>query len=140
MEDSEKKEGGFPKKPLDFISSIRRQIDRCLLYALDEEAFATNVKLLLQMLPEEIKESEEFKQRAEQCVQKFYNWQYKYCGKHPMGTPDNPVRDAEGRVLSPILVEEEYTDWVGLFQLALEMLDRMGILYERKPRVREVWK
>jgi len=139
MEDSEK-ERGFPKKPLDFINSIRQQIDRCLQTAHDEQLFAANVTLLIRLLPTEIKESEEFQKKYNRCFYRLADWRYRYCGNQPMGTPENPVLDADGRVLSPVFVEEEVLDYNAVFELALEYLDRLGVLYERKPKVREVWK
>lgn len=135
-----KEDYGAPKDKISFINSIRRQIERCLLTALDQQAFATNVSLLIQMLPTEIKESKEFQKRYNSCFYRIADWRYSYCGKWPMGTPENPVTDADGRVLSPVFVEEEVPDYNMMFELALEMLDRLGILYERKPKVREVWK
>jgi len=133
-------EKGFPKQPLSFIDSIRRQIERCLMFAYDEEAFATNVGLLIKMLPPEVKESKEFKERYNACFQKVTRWHYVKNANMPMGTPDDPVCDEHGNPISPVLVEEEDIDYASLFQLALDMLDKIGILYERKPKVREVWK
>ena len=140
-ETQEKEDYGAPKDKISFINSIRRQIERCLLTAHDEQLFATNVSLLIQMLPTEIKESREFQKKYNRCFYRLANWRYSFCGKWPMGTPENPVTDADGRVLSPVFVEEEEVpDYNAMFELALEMLDRLGILYERKPKVREVWK
>jgi len=106
-------------------ANIRLLIRLCYLAVGDDDLFARRVDLLRRQLPRAVKESEEFQRRLEECTVEYEEWVYKYnCGV-PMGTPEEPVAG------SPRLVTRTETDWMAVFELCIEELEKLNITWQK---------
>ena len=125
------------KGRLDAKWRLERQLDRCNSLAIEaaldprkEEAFKRAVEVLLGDLPISIRQKV-MDRRNEFIIPPREEWQYRYCAGQPMGTPDNPVLDADGRVISPILVTvPEELDPYALLEIIKEELERANLSWE----------
>lgn len=102
---------------------VFRQIERTELSALQDEAyFASNVRLLLSMVPSH--KREEIENRQDEYVSETESLHYKYWCGVPMGTPENPING------SPSLMKETNTDWHKLFEIILEAFEESGLTWK----------
>ena len=132
------------KEKIDAKWRLERQLDRCNRLAIDaaldparEEAFKQAVEVLLGDLPLRIKQKV-LDREDEFIIPPREEWHYRYCGNQPMGTPENPVTDAEGRVISPILVTTpEDLDPFALLEIIKEELEKGGVSWEYEKLLRE---
>ena len=112
------------QKDLDFKETVKSQIRSCLESADYPDLFAIRVDLLRIMLPQRVKDSDDYQEKLDDCTESFQNWQYSYCCNIPMGTPEKPVLG------SPFQTEQEVTDWNTVFELCLHEFERMGITWQ----------
>jgi len=132
------------KEKIDAKWRLERQLDRCNRLAIEaafdpakEEAFKRAVGAALDDLPIRIKQHV-LERKDEYYIPPQQVWRYQFCGKHPMGTPDNPVRDAEGRVISPVLeTTPEDLDPYALLGVIKEELEKGGLAWEYEKLLRE---
>jgi len=107
---------------LDFGEIVRRQIDRCLLNAADETAFAQHVKALEALIPA-TNITEDYLREAEDCSETYeFATPVTCCGV--------PVR---GDILAESKQEVVETDWYGRLQAAINLFTSMGITWRRIP-------
>jgi len=108
---------------IDVEQLIFRQIERTYVSALQDEAyFAANVRLLLSTVPSH--KQAQIRERAAEYTSTTQTYQYKYWCGVPLGTPDKPING------SPMLVEEDVTDWHTLFELILSALEECGVTWK----------
>lgn len=101
---------------------VFRQIERTALSALQDEAlFASNVRILLSMVP--ANKREQIEDRTDEYTSEMESWQYKYFCGVPLGTPEEPINN------SPYLVKEPITDWHMLFEIILASYEEAGITW-----------
>ena len=121
------------KDQVDATTILLRQLERCNILGTqgDEERFARAVEVLMDDLPLTVKER--VKARRREWEYSYSGWQYKWCGKYPMGTPEDPVTDAEGRVISPVFVEyPPQPDPYALLGVIKEELEKAGITWQHR--------
>lgn len=107
----------------------RRQIDRCNRSAsLDYEAFCRNVEILALNLPSsKLAELDEMK---EDYTETKEVWVYKYnCGVQ-IGSPERPIKNRYGDLISPIRTEEEETDYYLMYRIVLRLLEEAGLSWK----------
>ncbi len=105
---------------LDFGEIVRRQIDRCLMSAGDEVAFASHVKALEALIPVS-NVTKEYLEELEGCSETFeYTTPMTCCGV--------AIRDD---VLEAKKEEVVEVDWSGRFQAAVNLFSSMGLTWRR---------
>ena len=137
--------GGFEnvtlREKLDTRTLVFRQIERCnnAVSNPDPAVFEAHVRALLAMLPANKRDA--IKGVAETFTSKTARYMYKsFCGQN-IGTPENPMIDEEtGETLSPILVEEEVTDYEALYEIILNSLQKAGLTWSVESKFAEYGK
>ncbi len=113
------------------IQSIaRHQIERCNLVSAsnDSSLFERNVEILMFMLPSD--KLEDLRGREQEYCETIEKYQYRYNCAVPMGTPKNPIKDDDGTIISPILVEETIVDYDMLYSLVLRAFEKSGLTWK----------
>jgi len=104
----------FDKEVRDKIDSsyrCQRQLERCNILAtqagdpVKNIEFENSVEALMGDLPTKIRLAV-LDRREDYIVKPEPRWQYLKAGRYNMGTPDNPVKDDYGNVISPIKVQD----------------------------------
>lgn len=112
---------------------VFRQIERINLSATqDEILFASNVRILMSMVPSH--KREEILDRSDEytSTSEHYEWKF-WCGV-PLGTVENPVNN------SPYKIEEEVIDWHKLYEIVLEILEDCNLTWQLEKWTIEIGK
>jgi hypothetical protein len=108
--------------------ALMRQVERCniSLTGYDPSVFEKNVMALVTMLPD-LYRAEVLEYLENECIEAVDKWEYKrWCGV-PLGSPSQPYRDAEGKVISPVRVREEYVDYEKLYGKTMTTIEEIGL-------------
>ena len=111
--------------------SLGRQIERCNITnsAIDPSLFEKNVKTLIPLLPDSVRD-EVSRFMENECVTKVDKLEFKrFCGV-PMGTLNKPHKNADGDVISPITVTEEYVDYEKLYARIMTAIEDLGLTWK----------
>jgi len=105
---------------LDFGEIVRRQIDRCLLNAHDEMAFANHVKALEALIPA-TNITEDYLKELQNCSETFeYMTPVTCCGV-----------SVKEQILAASKEEVTETDWHGRLQACINLFTSMNITWRR---------
>ena len=110
------------QEKLDFGEIVRRQIDRCLMNASDEIAFAYHVLALESLIPS-TNLTDDYLEELEESVQTA---QYAY----PIMNCGVPVKPS---VMPERTETTEEVDWHRRFTAAINLFESLGITWRRVP-------
>lgn len=142
----------------DYAELVRRQIDRCLLVSIDEEAFENAVNALEALIPADLQD-EEYKEERDKATVTIEVFDYVYSGPLKLGSEKEPlmkkkpfsenrypipyITDEDGKkvidwddpnIISPYKIETEQTDINLRFQAAFNQFCRLGLAVRRVTR------
>ena len=102
-----------------------RQIERTAQSALqDETLFAANVRVLMTFLP--ASKREDILSRSDEYLSVETHWVFKQCCNVNMGTIEHPICG------SPYKQTNEVQDWHKLFELCMNALEDLGLIWKRE--------
>ena len=118
---------------------VRRQMERCNIAATypSQSIFEASVEILRSWLPKQKKD--ELDSRDDEFTSTEEKWVYKYCCGTPMGTPERPVKDRDGRVISPIKEENILVvDYRKMYDIILEIFEDAKLTWKIEPMTAEI--
>jgi len=124
----------------DYAEEVRKQIDRCLVYSADKEAYPEFVKGLENLIPTDDID-DQYKKEKKKCTETETIPVFKFSCGRKIGTVENPVYrnnpddwnwDGERPILvSPTEKEIEITNWHARFRAAFNLFVRLKVAVRR---------
>jgi len=118
---------------------VRRQMERCNIAATyaDPSIFEASAEILRNWLPKQKKD--ELDSMVEEFTTTEEKWVYKYCCGTPMGTPERPVKDREGRIISPIKEGDvQVVDYRKMYEIILELFEDAKLTWKTEAMTAEI--
>lgn len=114
-------------------SNIQTLIRLCFLALGQDDLLGERVRALQEALPEQIKESEEFKKKIEACTEEWDDWVPRKVGQvECIGTVDEPLLDKEtGFQISPVRKHFTQPNPTRELGVCLVELEKLGITWRK---------